>query len=196
MTVMTVRAEHGEILTYSGRYVTPLDLQGWMVDINDIAHALSMQCRFSGHVREFYSVAQHCCLVVDWLRDRGYPYTVQKQGLLHDAAEAYLQDMARPLKDHSALGDAYREAETRAEAVIADVFDIRFPYDRMVKEADIALLALERQQLMPPRGHWELIDGVSLPDWEIELWSPREAKALFLGEFMRLWPLAESPTNQ
>lgn len=174
----------GEILTYSGKYVTPLDLQPWQVDITDIAHALSMQCRFSGHVSEFYSVAQHSVLVAQYLANRGASYEVMRLGLLHDAAEAYLQDMARPLKENSKLGEAYRDAEQRAFNAIAAAFDLLYLHHADVKEADLALLALERSHLMPGNGEWGLLEGISLPnDINFEPWPQHIAKARFLEAF-------------
>lgn len=174
----------GEILTYSGKYVTPLDLQPWQVDITDIAHALSMQCRFSGHVSEFYSVAQHSVLVAQYLANRGASYDVMRLGLLHDAAEAYLQDMARPLKENSELGEAYRQAEQQAFNAIAAAFDLYYLDHPDVKEADLALLALERANLMPGNGEWGLLVGVSLPnDINFEPWPPFIAKSRFLEAF-------------
>lgn len=185
---MTHVVAPGEILTYSGKYVTPLALKPEQVDIGDIAHALSMQCRFSGHVSQFYSVAQHSVLCVDYLRQRGYPLEIQQQALLHDAAEAYLQDMARPLKEENGFGEAYRDAEFEIELVIAEVYGHQFPYDPAVKHADLALLALERARMMSQNGIWKIIDAVEVPDdIEIRSWPPEMAKTFFLREFERLF---------
>lgn len=185
----------GEILTYSGKYVTPLDLKPEQVDINDIAHALSNQCRFSGHVRHFYSVAQHSLLCVLWLENRGFSKDILRQALLHDAAEAYLQDMARPLKEDLNFGRMYRVAEQRAMEAIAEHFGLPYPFSPMVKEADIALLALERAELMPQNGRWEILDGISAPtDLKIVERSPEIAKLAFLDCFRELFDV--TPTNQ
>jgi hypothetical protein len=186
---MTHVAGPGEILTYTGRYVRPLRLSPGDVDITDIAHALSMQCRYSGHTSQFYSVAQHSVLCVDWLRKRDYPLEVQRQGLLHDAAEAYLQDMARPLKEDEGFGQAYRDAESWVEQAIFAAYDVDWPYDPAVKTADLSLLALERRELMPSNGHWEVLENVTIPpDIEIRAWPPELAKTFFLREFERLFP--------
>src|SRR5574341_694227 len=82
------------IHTHSGRWVNPLDLQPEDVCIEDICHALSNQCRWSGHTREFYSVGQHCVLA-----SRIVAKPFKFDALLHDGAEGYLQDMAKPLKN-------------------------------------------------------------------------------------------------
>jgi hypothetical protein len=178
----------GEILTYTGRYVNPLRLSPGDVDINDIAHALSMQCRYSGHTREFYSVAQHSVLCVEYLNNRGADLMILKQALLHDAAEAYIQDMARPLKEDPEFGYQYRETEAWIEQAIAAAFDVEWPWEPAVKEADLALLALERQELMPQNGVWGLLDGISVPsDFPIVSWPPEVAKRAFLDRFRDLF---------
>jgi hypothetical protein len=176
----------GEILTFSGKYVTPLNLQPSHVDIEDIAHALSNQCRYSGHVSRFYSVAQHSVHTADILAHWGHDEATQFQGLMHDAAEAYLQDMARPLKEDEEFGRAYRTAEKRAETVIAACFGYAFPFPDIVKYADLAMLALERKRLMPSNGHWKITEGLELPDLTITPWSPTTAESVFLAEFYRL----------
>lgn len=183
-------AKSGEILTYTGRYVNPLALRVEDVDIIDIAHALSMQCRYSGHVRDFWSVAQHSVFCVYYLRARGASLEVQMQALLHDASEAYLHDMARPLKEDEVFGTAFRDAEHEIELVLAEAFDIQFPFDPKVKEADLALLALERQELMPANGHWGVLDGVVVPQDLASAfvpWLPWEAEVEFLIHYDRLF---------
>src|SRR5690606_5290032 len=74
--------------TFTGRAVYPLDLRPDDIDIQDIAHALSMQCRYAGHTRQFYSVAEHSVHVARWCRQYGPAAALE--GLLHDATEAYL----------------------------------------------------------------------------------------------------------
>lgn len=182
---MATATEHvvtpGEILTYSGLYVTPLDLQPEHVCIEDIAHALSNQCRYSGHTKEFYSVAQHCVLVADYLWLTGETDTVVFSGLMHDAAEAYLQDMPRPLKEDPEFGRLYRKIEAKAEAVISSVLGFTYPYPEAVKYADVVLLASERKAFMPPNGDWNLgdIDEYTV----VTPWNPMLAETTFLGLF-------------
>ncbi|MDO4254358.1 MAG: hypothetical protein Q4C81_04310 [Kocuria sp.] len=91
--------------TYTGRRFYPLDSRPEDVDVVDVAHALSMQCRYNGHVRLFMSVAEHCVLV-----SRLVPSEHALWGLLHDATEAYVGDMVRPLKLHM---PEYRAVEDR-----------------------------------------------------------------------------------
>ena len=95
-----------QILTYSGKVFDPVNPIAADIRIEDIAHALAHQCRFSGHTIEHYSVAEHSVRVSGLLEDRGYPYRVQMWGLLHDASEAYLIDLPAPVKNGTPLGDA------------------------------------------------------------------------------------------
>ena len=87
------------IQTMSGVIFYPLDPRPEEIRIEDIAHALSHQCRFAGHCREFYSVAEHSVRV-----SRELPQEFMLWGLLHDASEAYLVDLPRPIKRWSAMG--------------------------------------------------------------------------------------------
>ncbi len=139
----------GKMTVWSGLRVNPLTMMAGDVLIEDIAHSLSRQCRYNGHVQGFLSVARHCIWVSDRLRELTYPLGVQLQGLLHDAAEAYMGDMIRPLK-MGPTGEAYLTAEVRLEAEIFEAFGLPFPLDPAVKEADNYVL-LERE-LPRPNG--------------------------------------------
>src|SRR3954471_8611075 len=105
--------------TVSVRWVNPFDPDPEQLDAGDIAQALSNQCRFGGHSRVFYSVAQHSAIVSDLVRDRGGSTTDVLAALLHDAGEAYLVDLPHPLKHRSELGPPYRRAEGLLEAAIS-----------------------------------------------------------------------------
>lgn len=88
----------GCIKTYTGVMFDPLQPDPALMDIRDIAHALSMLCRANGHFRSFYSVGQHCINCMEEAAARGYSCRVQLACLLHDASEAYLSDVTRPVK--------------------------------------------------------------------------------------------------
>ncbi len=99
--------------TLTGRRMNPLDASPEDIDPDDIAGALANICRFGGHSRAFYSVAQHSVIVCDLLAERGGSPDELMAALLHDAAEAYLGDLPHPIKHRSELGAAFREAEHR-----------------------------------------------------------------------------------
>ncbi len=143
--------------------------------IDDIAWALSYTCRFGGHCRRFYSVAQHSVLVA-----RACPPELRLQGLLHDAAEAYLGDVTSPLK---CLLPAYAGLEERLMKLIAKRFGLPWPFDDEVKRIDMGLLATEKRELLggfewPP-------DVLSEPalDCCVGQWVPDTARVEFLRLF-------------
>ena len=167
------------IQTYTGRRFYPLNPQSEDVDILDIAHALSNMCRFNGHTRQFYSVAQHSVLVSCIV-----PIPLALEGLLHDAAEAYFADIVRPVKPHLfGLG----EIEQRIHAAIAERFGIRAEMDERIKHADMVMLATERRDLLlPTDDEWACLDGIAPRFEQITVWDPETAKALFLERFEEL----------
>lgn len=122
------------IKTWKGR-VDPLDPSVDDIDINDIAHALARQCRYNGHCEGFLSVARHSIWVSYVLELRGYDEWMQLTGLLHDAAEAYLGDLVRPIKQ-SAFGVEYLKVEKVLEGVIAERFGLDYPFAPEVYDAD------------------------------------------------------------
>ena len=168
--------------TYTGRQFWPLDPRPSEIDITDIAHSLGMACRYAGHVLQFYSVAEHCVLLCRWLESCGEPAEVQLAGLLHDATEAYLVDVPRPVKPHLS---EYRKFETRLWYAVAARFNISAHVPDIVHFADSAILADEQRQNMAPCSvQWDLPYGAL--DIELQFWSPARAKAEFLAEFERL----------
>lgn len=167
--------------TYTGRLVDPLDMHPEDIDVDDIAHALANQCRFQGHTSSFYSVAQHSVIV-----SKVVPPEFAWDGLFHDAAEAYLQDMAKPLKNHPTLGQAYRGAEVRIERVIGDALDVQFPFPEPVKEADIVVLVTEARDLMHGTKSWTYYHDIVPLKTTIAAWSPRRAKREFLARYEKL----------
>lgn len=122
------------IKTFSGR-IDPLNPVVDEINIEDIAHALSRQCRYNGHCVGFISVARHSIWVASRLETQGFDEVTQLTGLLHDAAEAYLGDLVRPIKN-SDFGIEYLKVEAILEAVIAEKFTIPWPFPEAVREAD------------------------------------------------------------
>jgi len=137
-------AQVGWIKTYTGRFIQPLALKPDDIDILDIAHALSRICRFGGHCNGVLNVAAHSVRVLNRFMTASPTATAQEKltALLHDASEAYLGDIPRPLKIHPQFA-FYREAEMRAEAVIAKRFGLLYPMPATVKQADDAELSNE-----------------------------------------------------
>lgn len=122
------------IKTWTGR-VDPLNPSVDEINIEDIAHALSRQCRYNGHCDGFLSVARHSIWVSERLEALGFDEQTQLTGLLHDAAEAYLGDLVRPIKQ-SEFGVAYLKTEKALEEVIAARFGIPFPFPDAIRDAD------------------------------------------------------------
>jgi 5'-deoxynucleotidase YfbR-like HD superfamily hydrolase len=122
------------IATWTGR-IDPLNPSPEEINIEDIAHALARQCRYNGHCDGFLSVARHSIWVSEHLEAQGLDIRTQLTGLLHDAAEAYLGDLVRPIKQ-SEFGQAYLKTEAVLEEMIAEVFGLPFPFPQSVRDAD------------------------------------------------------------
>lgn len=160
--------------TASGLEFYPLDPRPHEIRIGDIAASLSKQCRFAGHTTRFYSVAEHCVLM-----SRGAPYDLRLTALLHDASEAYLIDVPRPIK--SSLAN-YTTLEAFLMLAISEQFGTIWPLPAEVKRRDNAILQDERTQAMGPAPRdWGLTEeplGVLL-----RFWSPDRARDEFLNAF-------------
>lgn len=161
--------------TYTGKQFWPFDPHNSEIDPDDIAHALSMLCRYGGHASDFYSVGEHCVLM---------SYAVSPENalaaLLHDASEAYLVDVPRPIKRSSAM-EAYRRAEAQLMDAIAARFYLGesgwYTLPAEVKEADTRILVDERARLMSLGCalDWGLDDVVAL-GVKIQCWPPAIAE--------------------
>ena len=173
------------IQTVGGRRVRPLDPTPGDIELEDVAHALSNLCRFGGHSRVFFSVAQHSCLVADAVAESGGSADDTLWALLHDAAEAYLGDLANPLK-HSTYGEGYRVAENRLQAAVCARFGLPVEPPELVKQVDRAMLASERRALMVDVWEWPELEGVEALEVEIEPWPPERARAEFVRRFAKL----------
>ena len=171
--------------TVSGRWVNPFDPDPAQLDAGDIARALANQCRFGGHSRVFYSVAQHSVIVSELVEQRGGDAEDAFAALMHDATEAYLGDMPHPIKHRSPLGAAFKEAEDQLEAALRAHFRIR-PDVPEIKRADRALLATERLAFSSDTWHWPELDGVEPLDLELEAWPPDAAARAFAARYAEL----------
>lgn len=163
------------ILTYTGKKFFPLaDEQGEQgeIDLRDIAHSLALQCRYNGHCRHFYSVAEHSVRV-----SHVVPPEDARWGLLHDAAEAYVSDLPRPLK---VTVPDFRAAEDRLLQRIAETFGLPWPMPGSVHHADEVLLATEVRDLMAPVPDDWTFKVTPLAE-TVTPRSPGDAEALFLA---------------
>lgn len=181
-----VQTEDGPaIQLVNGRYFHFLNPDPDSFDIETIASALSRLCRFTGHSKHFYSVAQHSVLVSRLLEDHGHP-DLALDGLLHDASEAFVGDLSRPLKvvlDQLAPG-VWRKLEERIHQVIAKKFGTTYPHPQDIKRFDMVALATEREFVMPPGTNWP---GLPDPDhgqaWAVVQWAPGSARFFFMQRF-------------
>jgi hypothetical protein len=173
---MMNKANDGWILTYTGRKVYPLKPDHSVIDILDIAHHLALQCRFAGAVSSFYSVAQHSVLV-----SRNVPGYLALVGLLHDAAEAYMQDLVRPVKQ---LIPRYAKIEQAWLEMIDLEFCLKGKLARMplaVLAADEAVLATEQRDLLRAFDAWA-VRAVPLTK-PIRPWTWQHAERSFLNRY-------------
>jgi 5'-deoxynucleotidase YfbR-like HD superfamily hydrolase len=175
------------IITHSGKKFYHLNPQPEMIDIYDIAHSLSLLCRWTGHTRFHYSVAQHSCYVSRIVKPE-----IALEALLHDASEAYLGDMNRPLKHFTAAGPAYLAIEEQVEAVIFKKFGVPYPLPEGVKDADTQMLYAEKAQLMTiteatqyEARKWGRDETQA--NVEIKEWTPKFAELMFLHRFEQLY---------
>lgn len=184
MTVLKINAP--TIMIVSGVYFDLEDPESSEFGIEDIAHALAHICRYAGHCRTFYSVAQHSVLV---------SYVVPQEhafaGLMHDAAEAFIGDMTSPLK---ILMPDYRRIEARIEAVVFARFGLPAKLPQCVRDADRVLLRTEQRDLMNANGHrWSFTEGIEPLPERIEPMAPPEAKTAFLTRYTALRPVRAGP---
>lgn len=170
---------HGPtILTASGDYFSFEDFDGSPIRIGDIAHALSNVCRFGGHCREFYSVAQHSVLVSMIVSPE---YALQ--ALLHDGTEAYLGDMVKPLKE---MMPQFQAVEDELEAAIFRRFGLPEKMHPSIKEADIVLLATEQRDIMNNNDLWTWTGKVKPLKEVIVPMTPNVARAYFMNRYKQI----------
>lgn len=178
------------IATYSGKEfdVYSPDLND--ICIEDIAHALAYTGRYGGHTNYFYSVAQHCVLMTNhiqqqsWYDKVGHKWLAQ-WALLHDAAEAYVGDLPRPIK-RAFPDNAFKNMENVVMSAIQEKFRLSGEEPALIKELDHNIVADEAMQLfqkMPSWVTWFTKVGIIID----EAWSPDKAEMRFLAKYRELF---------
>ena len=162
------------IMLSSGNYFDLLDPAGSRFQLRDIAQGLGNACRFAGQCSSFYSVAEH-----SWHASFLVPQSLAFAALMHDAAEAFIGDVTRPLKS---LLPAYKDIEREIERVIAERFALADLCSHpIVKTVDLRLLAAEQAAMMPAHDDtWSGMAGIDVPEIDFKLWSPPEAARRWL----------------
>lgn len=165
------------IQTYTGGHFWPLAPSREDLHIEDIAHALSMICRYNGHCMEFYSVAEHCVLL---------SHAVSKENalwaLLHDASEAYISDVPRPIKP---MLSEYKVIEKAIMEHVCVKFGLPFEMPAEVHEMDMRICLDEREQnMMQTDVEWNIKGGPL--GVNLKCWFPRRAEYEFLARFREL----------
>ena len=166
------------ILLHNGRLFDFLLPDASVIDIELVAHALSNLCRFTGHTREYYSVAQHSVLVSSLL-----PTDLAFAGLLHDAGEALIGDVSKPLQ---AIVSGYKPVKERVEKAVFEHFGIPWPLPKAVKRADRAALLFEMRDLF---GYDDRMLEEFSEEFQVEPirpMQPKEARQAFLRRYSEL----------
>lgn len=162
----------------AGHYVDLANPDPETIDIVSIATSLGRICRFGGHCPRFYSVAEHCAHAFDLAREDGCSTDILKAVLLHDAAEAYIGDVVKPLK---AILPGYAEIEKRIEAAIAVRFGVDFEsFEPAVKHYDRLMLKAEKIDMWPDDPHqWHGFDTIDHASVAFCYYSHRYASRAF-----------------
>lgn len=147
--------------------------------LSDIAGALSKLCRFGGQCNRFYSIAEHCCHCYDFAKVPGRHSHFLRAVLMHDAAEAFCNDLVKDLKE---LIPQYKEIEKRIERCIDEKYQTSFRYAHtMIKRIDSAMLVCEKKQLFTDDGVlWKDEAIVEQVNITLQCWPPHIAEYEFL----------------
>lgn len=162
----------------SGSWFDLLDPWNSDFNIQDIAQGLSNICRYAGQCKKFYSVAEHS------LHVSSVAPAFKREALLHDAAEAFLGDVTRPLKQ---LLPQYKKIEKDVEAAIFTRFALNINAVKQLKSVDLSVLAAEQEQMMPlGTDYWTRETGIKPAPIKVRFLQPDDALVAFLEEFDRL----------
>lgn len=174
--------------TYSGRRVSVMNPSPEEIDINDIAVSIAKQCRFNGHCSSFYSVAEHCSRGAG-LAYQMYGKEVAKEFLLHDATEAYMGDLIRPVKR---MIPRFEEMEQRFWKAISSKFGLPYTHSREVHYLDNVMVVWEKENLLPNSEPWPNLPDISslnLPKLVPQNW--QSAQKTYENMFHLLFEMSE-----
>ena len=148
---------------FSGHRIDPLHIKEDDIYLEDIAHALSLLCRGNGHIKYFYSVAQHSLNCAKEAQSRGYSKHVVLSCLFHDASEAYMSDLITPIKKQM---KEYQIIEDQLLETIFQAFHIKLKNEEKIiwKEMDQLLLEAELKEMMPLEENRPTVTLMSEPD--------------------------------
>jgi hypothetical protein len=178
--------EDGWIELHSGERFFYRSPTADMIHLSDIAASLGKTARYAGHTHTFYSVAEHSCLLMRWARRNIVPdRRLLRTILMHDATEAYIPDVPRPLKHMVPL---FREFEGSIERVMSPKFDLISPHPAIIREIDSRILRDEREQAMNPSGNDWGTDKLEPLGVKLHLWPPEVAIDNFLGDYAEVAP--------
>lgn len=167
------------LLTHSGKHFDLIDPQPDMIDVVDIVKGLARESRFAGQTRYYYTVAQHSVMASQIVAPE-----FAMEALMHDASEAYIKDIPRPLKQ---LLPEYRMIEARVQGAICDRFGLPPIQSAAVTEADIIMLATERRDLMPEDAtEWPILAGVRPLDKRLSAVNYNHAECMFMQRFLEV----------
>jgi hypothetical protein len=181
------QVENGWIETFTGKAFHILDPKADEICIEDIAHALSLQCRYNGHTNRFYSVAEHSVALANYVFKETGGKRLARTMLLHDAAEAYVGDLPRPIKH---ILPQFSILEDKIFAVIAEKFDIFAKLPEYIKGLDSRILVDERSCFMGKTTNEWGTDKLCPLKVSLKGLSPEEAERAFLKRFYALSSLA------
>lgn len=188
---MTRKIEYFDgIELLSGAYMNYHKPEESKATIEDLGHALSNVCRFSGHLPRFYSVAQHLVNTAAVLKEMGCGPSLMYAGLMHDTAEAFTNDLPTPLK---AAFPPFKELEVKIETAMAERFSFMYPLPPQVKLADAIMLGLEKEFVKKCDANWACLEGVDYLPYkgvvDLSRMTPDRAYTRFMEAYEDLCPL-------
>lgn len=188
---------NGWMTTYTGKSFNLFNPVWQQVDIIDIAHGLSMICRYGGHTKVFYSVAQHSLMV-----EQLCPEEIKLEALLHDATEAYCGDLIRPIKVSM---PNYKDMESKLHDAIAKRFGLRYDnfgnmseeyVHKIIKDADNRALVTEKRDLKENAPIWSGLEEIEPLAEKIVPMTSNKAKKAFFKRFTELNNARKKKANQ